>query len=488
MSSKASSISASKTSVLKANRLKRTSLSRQLFGDLASIGDCILIIASGLLAHIVYFNLFNTTGSWVLTLTGTILGAGLTVLIMRNRGIYKLTKLLAWSSNIGQVLSTWAFAFLGLIAIAFLVKSSGTYSRGWAITWFFFAATSLSIGHLSYAWALRKLSSAGHLRRNIAIVGAGSVGKSFIDHASALDPHLHIVGVFDNRAEHGRKDDLVLPVKGDLDDLIQLAQNQRIDDIIIALPHAAKARILSIAERLAVLPINVKLSPDEIGYSFLNNKMEVLGGVHTQIIHTPPISNWARVAKALEDRILAVTFLALAWPLFGVIALAIKLDSRGPVFFKQQRHGFNHEIIKIYKFRSMTVQKEEGSSVKQATKNDDRVTKVGFWLRRTSLDELPQLINVALGEMSLVGPRPHALAHNEEYAVLIKHYAQRHKVKPGITGWAQINGYRGEITDPRLMEKRIQHDLFYIEHWSIWLDLKIIALTPFKGLVHPNAY
>lgn len=487
MLSKASSISVSTMSTLKANRQKRSSLSRQLFGDLTSISDGILILTSGILAHILYFPLFSTTGNWTLTLTGAALGASLTVLVMRYRGIHTLSSLLEWSRNFGKVLSTWALTFLGLIAIAFLVKSAGTYSRGWAITWFFFSAASLGMGHLAYAWALRKLSSAGHLRRNIAVVGAGSIGKSFIDHASARDPYLHVVGVFDTRAENGRENDLVLPVNGDLEDLIQLAQNQRVDDIIIALPHAAKTRILSIAERLAVLPINVKLSPDEIGYSFLNNTMEVLGGVHTQIIHTPPISNWARVAKALEDRILAVTFLVLAWPLFGFIALAIKLNSPGPVFFKQQRHGFNHEIIKIYKFRSMTVQ-EDGATVKQATKSDQRVTKIGFWLRRTSLDELPQLINVALGEMSLVGPRPHALAHNEEYAELIKHYAQRHKVKPGITGWAQINGYRGETTDPRLMEKRIQHDLFYIEHWSIWLDLKIIALTPFKGLVHPNAY
>ena len=487
MSSKASSISVSKMNVLKANRLKRPSLSRQLFGDLASIGDVALIVASGILAHVVYFGVFHTSGNWALTLTGAILGAGITVLVMRNRGIYKLTALLDWSRNLGQVLSTWALAFLGLIAIAFLVKSSGTYSRGWAITWFFFAATILCAAHLFYAWALRKLSTAGHLRRHIAIVGAGSIGKAFIDHVSALDPHLHIIGVFDNRTEEERDEHLVLPVNGNLDDLIQLAQNQRVDDIIIALPHAAKTRILSIAEQLAVLPINVKLSPDEIGFSFLNNKMEILGGVHTQTIHTPPISNWARVAKALEDRILAILFLALAWPLFGLIAVAIKLDTRGPVFFKQKRHGFNHDIIKIYKFRSMTVQ-EDGDSVKQATKNDQRVTKVGFWLRRTSLDELPQLINVALGEMSLVGPRPHALAHNEEYTGLIKHYAQRHKVKPGITGWAQINGYRGETTEPGLMEKRVQYDLYYIEHWSIWLDLKIIALTPFKGLVHPNAY
>lgn len=473
--------------VLKANRLKRASLSRQLFGDLASITDGLLIIASGALAHVVYFGLFHTAGNWILTLTGAILGAIITVLVMRNRNTYKLSALLNWSHNLGQVLSTWAIAFLGLIAIAFLVKSSGTYSRGWAITWFFFAATTLCMGHLFYAWTLRKLSTAGHLRRNIAIVGAGSIGKSFIDHASAFDPHLHIVGIFDNRAKDERNEHLLLPVNGDLDDLIQLAQTQRVDDIIIALPHAAKTRILSIAERLAVLPINVKLSPDEIGFSFSNNTMEVLGGIPTQIIHTPPISNWARVAKALEDRILAVTFLALAWPLFGLIALAIKLESKGPVFFKQQRHGFNHDIIKIYKFRSMTVH-EDGENIKQATKGDQRVTKVGFWLRRTSLDELPQLINVALGEMSLVGPRPHALAHNEEYSALIKHYAQRHKVKPGITGWAQINGYRGETTEPGLMEKRVQHDLYYIEHWSIWLDLKIIALTPFKGLVHPNAY
>jgi len=169
------------------------------------------------------------------------------------------------------------------------------------------------------------------------------------------------------------------------------------------------------------------------------------------------------------------------------IALMIKLESKGPIFFVQRRHGFNHEIIPVIKFRTMHVQ-EDGSDVRQASKADDRITKVGRFLRRTSLDELPQFINVVRGEMSVVGPRPHAIAHNQHYASIINSYSRRHKVKPGITGWAQINGFRGETPDPKLMEKRIDHDLFYIDNWSLWLDIKIILLTPIRGFIHPNAY
>jgi len=178
--------------------------------------------------------------------------------------------------------------------------------------------------------------------------------------------------------------------------------------------------------------------------------------------------------------------LLLFAPLMLSIALAIKIDSRGPVLFRQRRHGFNHRIIDIFKFRTMTVT-ENGDHIDQARKNDPRVTRVGKFLRRTSLDELPQLFNVLRGEMSLVGPRPHALAHNQLYRDQLDRYASRHCVKPGMTGWAQINGLRGPTEDPEKMRLRVRMDLYYIENWSLWLDLKIIAATPFVGFIHPNA-
>ena len=191
--------------------------------------------------------------------------------------------------------------------------------------------------------------------------------------------------------------------------------------------------------------------------------------------------------KRVEDFAVAVIGLALAAPVMTLIALAIKLDSKGPVIFRQRRHGYNHCIIEVLKFRTMTVL-EDGSSVSQAQKGDKRVTRVGRFLRRTSLDELPQLLNVLRGDMSIVGPRPHALAHNSYYEDLVKNYANRHRVKPGMTGWAQIHGYRGEIIHPQKMAERVRYDLEYIENWSLWLDFKIIMMTPLFGFFHKNAY
>jgi putative colanic acid biosynthesis UDP-glucose lipid carrier transferase len=193
------------------------------------------------------------------------------------------------------------------------------------------------------------------------------------------------------------------------------------------------------------------------------------------------------VSKLALDYVVGSISLLLFAPLMLAVAVAIKLESPGPVFFRQRRHGYNHRLIDVYKFRSMTVA-ENGDRVVQAQKNDARVTRVGKFLRRTSLDELPQLFNVLKGEMSLVGPRPHAVAHNQHYRERLERYANRHCVKPGMTGWAQVNGFRGPTEDPEKMRKRVEMDLYYIENWSLWLDIKILAVTPLVGFVHRNAY
>ncbi len=204
-------------------------------------------------------------------------------------------------------------------------------------------------------------------------------------------------------------------------------------------------------------------------------------------IHKRPIRDWGIVAKNVSDRIFALLLLIAFAPVFLLIGAAIKLESRGPMFFRQRRHGLVNEEIIVWKFRTMKVM-EDGATVSQATRGDSRVTKVGHFLRKTSLDELPQLINVVMGQMSLVGPRPHAIAHNDLYGGMISKYTNRHQVKPGMTGWAQICGYRGETSDPSMMAKRVEHDLWYIKNWSIWLDAKIVLLTPIYGFVNKNAF
>ena len=236
------------------------------------------------------------------------------------------------------------------------------------------------------------------------------------------------------------------------------------------------------------LTISIKYIPDIFGFNLLNQEVSEIAGVPILQLNGTPIQGINRVIKEIEDKVFSFFILLLVSPIMLVIAIAIKLESKGPILFKQRRHGWNGDEIKVYKFRSMRVHNEDEGKVTQATRNDDRVTKVGRFIRKTSLDELPQFFNVLQGRMSIVGPRPHALAHNEEYKDRVEYYMQRHKVKPGITGWAQVNGLRGETDTIEKMTKRVEYDLFYIENWSLWFDIRIIAKTILTGFIDDNAY
>ena len=243
-----------------------------------------------------------------------------------------------------------------------------------------------------------------------------------------------------------------------------------------------------IMQALQQSTVTTRLLLNIFNLMLLNHSITDIAGYPVLNIRTSPMRGINRFIKALEDRALALIILVLISPLLALISLAVKLTSQGPVFFKQQRLGWDGKIIKVYKFRTMYQHQEVNGKVTQAKANDARITPLGRFLRRTSLDELPQFINVLQGRMSIVGPRPHALAHNDEYKYKIHTYMQRHYVKPGITGWAQINGWRGETDTLDKMQKRIDYDLYYINHWSLWFDLKIIFLTFFRGFTHNNAY
>lgn len=233
---------------------------------------------------------------------------------------------------------------------------------------------------------------------------------------------------------------------------------------------------------------DIRMVPDIFGFSLLNHSLGEVAGIPVINLSSTPMVGVNRVVKAIEDRVIASIILLLISPLMICVALGIKLTSAGPVFFRQERLGYDGRVFRVWKFRSMKVHQEREGKVTQAKKNDSRITPFGAFLRRTSLDELPQFFNVLDGSMSIVGPRPHAVAHNEEYKDLVDRYMRRHKVKPGITGWAQVNGFRGETDTLEKMEKRVEYDLYYIEHWSLLFDLKIIFMTIFKGFVNPNAY
>lgn len=329
---------------------------------------------------------------------------------------------------------------------------------------------------------LRKL---GYNTRNVAVVGTLPSGinllKGFLD-----EPWLGFIvkGVYDDQVPNDLGN---IPYGGTLSQLIQDARNGKLDRIYIALSMKDEMKIKEVVSQLTDTTCSVLLIPDLFTFNILQARTEEINGVPVVPLFDTPLNGINMVFKRLEDIIVASVILILISPILLIISIAVKLTSPGPIIFRQIRYGMDGKPIKVWKFRSMTVI-ENDEKVIQATKNDVRITRVGKFLRSTSLDELPQFFNVLSGQMSVVGPRPHAVAHNEQYRSLIQGYMLRHKVKPGITGLAQINGWRGETDTLEKMEKRIEFDLIYIRGWSIWLDMKIIFLTFFKGFINKSAY
>ncbi|MCX8501057.1 MAG: exopolysaccharide biosynthesis polyprenyl glycosylphosphotransferase, partial [Alphaproteobacteria bacterium] len=299
--------------------------------------------------------------------------------------------------------------------------------------------------------------------------------------------HLKIIGGFDDQIRaKGEVEEC--PYRGSGDDLMRVARSERIDEIILAVNEATPAEINSLLAKLSQLPINTKICAFNLTLELPVRGYTALAGLPLLHVFERPLSGWGSTIKTVEDKILGGLILVLVAPLLLLIGLLVKLDSQGPVLFRQKRYGFNNNEITIYKFRTMYQNGETNPTVPQAKRNDPRVTRLGWFLRKSSLDELPQLINVLQGEMSLVGPRPHAVEHNQHYGQIMDGYLGRHRVKPGITGWAQVNGLRGETNSLEMMRLRVQYDLYYIDHWSIYFDVKILVLTVLFGFFHKNAY
>jgi polysaccharide biosynthesis protein PslA len=282
-----------------------------------------------------------------------------------------------------------------------------------------------------------------------------------------------------------------LPVLGGMGELERLIRQDRVDQVILAMPWHAEERIFEIVSKVAMTPVKVRLAPDLIGYRYTNRSFRLLDGLPVLELFDRPISGVAHIAKSIEDRVVALAAVIISAPAIAFIALAIKLDSPGPVFFRQDRIGFNNRVISVWKFRTMRHDRCENDEIEQARRGDPRVTRVGAFLRRMSLDEVPQLFNVLAGEMSIVGPRPHApstRAAGRIFDQVVDSYAARHKVKPGITGWAQVNGWRGETDTEEKLIKRVEYDLYYIEHWSVVFDISIMFRTIVTTLKTANAY
>jgi Undecaprenyl-phosphate glucose phosphotransferase len=378
--------------------------------------------------------------------------------------------------------------------VAFFAQLGAIFSRVWLAGYFGVGLFAL-IGFRLFLFSIIQMwTRAGRLDRRTVVVGGGDAGESLIH---ALDAQkstdLKLIGLFDDRGEDRSPVVCAGQQKlGSVDDLVEFARKTRVDLVIFSLPISAETRILQMLKKLWVLPVDIRLSAHSNKLKFRPRSYSYIGSVPVLDVFDKPIADWDVVMKILFDKLVGGILLMLAAPIMAAVALAIKLDSRGPVFFRQKRYGFNNELIEVFKFRSMYVEQSDATAAKLVTKDDPRVTKVGRFIRKTSLDELPQLINVVFkGNLSLVGPRPHALhakAEDRLYDEAVDGYFARHRVKPGITGWAQINGWRGETDTHEKLQRRVEHDLYYIENWSVLFDLYILLMTPFALLKTENAY
>ncbi len=395
----------------------------------------------------------------------------------------------AWSIHIRQIFLACLTLLIFLAFTFVLLKVSERFSRIWVLYWFFLTFGFMTLFRFTTFYILKALRSGGYNLRRVIIVGAGELGQSVY---KAIQDNewtgYEIICFADDKKElHGQKINNTC-ICGSIDNLEQTVSENSIDEVWICLSFKAEDRMKGILKLLQFSTVNIKLIPNIFGMELLNHSVTDISGVPVVNLRASPMEGMNEAIKSIEDRIMGFIILILISPVLLLVMLGIKLTSPGPILYKQKRHGWNGRIIKIYKFRSMHVHQESDGQITQASKTDDRITSFGKFLRRTSLDELPQFFNVLQGRMSIVGPRPHALIHNELYKSQVDQYMLRHKVKPGITGWAQVNGLRGETDTLDKMKKRVEYDLYYIQNWSLIFDLKIIILTIFKGFVNKNAY
>ena len=415
------------------------------------------------------------------------------MLILRSRWNYTIPALSQPMKQVGETGLALLVALAAFLVVCVFAGTDVVPVRDWTGLWLIWGWLGCACLRLVAARLIECWRAGGRLARRTVVVGGGDAAEALIARLDkTAGEAIQILGLFDDRDKLRSPEQIGRYVKlGRFDDLVAFCRDQRVDLLIVALPLGAEERILRLLKKLWVLPVDVRISA-------LGSKLKLRARTYNHIGDVPflplfdkPMSDWSVAIKAIEDRVLSALALIFLSPLLALIALAVKLESPGPAFFRQTRYGFNNERIDVLKFRSMYAQMSDFAATNQVTRSDPRVTRVGRFLRRSSLDELPQLINVLRGELSLVGPRPHALqarAEGQIYDQVVEGYFARHKVKPGITGWAQISGWRGETDTVEKIEQRVAHDLFYIENWSLLFDLRILVQTPLSLMTSRNAY
>jgi putative colanic acid biosysnthesis UDP-glucose lipid carrier transferase len=423
-------------------------------------------------------------------------GCLLMVVFFPALGIYQSWRGKPLYDLLSRVMGGWLLVEVTGVLISFSVHRSDSLSRLWLVYWAIATVVLLIVTKVIVYSILRGLRREGFNQRAVAIVGGAPYGRFLIEQMrSRPEAGFSPVVVFDedgtvNPYEDPETANAIdgVPVERDYQRMIHLVRKHEIREMWLALPISKEKAIHRIVMDLRNDFVNIRFIPDVRSLTLFNQPMVELLGVPAINLAASPITDLRVLPKRVFDRMFAFAALAALSPLMVVIAVMVKLSSPGPVFFRQKRKGIDGNQFEIYKFRSMKLHKEEAGKITQATRRDPRITAVGAFLRRTSLDELPQFINVLRGEMSVVGPRPHALEHDDIYKDLVKGYMHRYRIKPGITGWAQINGYRGETDRIEKMMGRVKLDLYYMQHWTFWLDIKIVVLTLWKGFAGSNAY
>ena len=420
--------------------------------------------------------------------------AVLAMLAFQIADIYQVQAFRGHEKQYMRLASAWSVVFLLAIGVSFFAKAGDQFSRAWLGGFYVLGLLTLIGFRRALFLLVRRWTRQGRLDRRTVVVGADANSEVLLKSLAAQrDSDVRVIGVFDDRND---KRSLAscngVPNLGTVDDVVEFARKTRVDLVIFSLPISAETRILHMLKKLWVLPLDIRLSAHSNKLRFRPRSYSYIGNVPVLDVFDRPIADWDIVMKWLFDKVVGALALICAAPVMLLVALAIKLDSKGPVFFKQRRYGFNNELIEIYKFRSMYSEYADPTASRLVNKSDPRVTRVGRFIRKTSLDELPQLFNVVFaGNLSLVGPRPHAIhakAAEHLYDEAVDGYFARHRVKPGITGWAQINGWRGETDSQEKIQRRVEHDLYYIENWSLMLDFYILLRTPLALLHTQSAY
>jgi Undecaprenyl-phosphate glucose phosphotransferase len=453
--------------------------------------DIILVVAISLLAGIGYNWFF--LGLIPANAIQTYAAVGVLTLInvsaiLTARGDYQVSNLVNFYRQVRDLAIIWTGVFLILVGVAFSLKISANFSRGAALTFFALGLGALIGWRRFLAQFLGYALSAGAFApRNVILIGERSrlaLSLAISEMRRCGYTPIHTFEIEQEECVKSNKTSLRL--RTTINRAIEAARAESVAEVLLLIGWEQSGTIERITKMLSVLPLRIYLVPDENVVRYLGRRAINIGATWAAEIQRAPLSRTEQFIKRCFDMIGATSVLLLLSPLMLLTALLIKLDSQGPILFFQTRNGFNGRAFRIVKFRTMHVL-EDGHAIRQATPADPRVTRLGRWLRRANIDELPQLFNVLYGNMSLVGPRPHAVAHNTEYDKLIANYALRNHVKPGITGWAQVNGYRGETPTTDLMARRVELDLWYINNWSMWLDIRILFRTLLLGL-QPNAY